>query len=585
MTWLDFNNEKFVMLLIVIVIALATIAAGLVLYFLTRHLRNEYEKQVEEENNSTKIYIINVKNNKITYFNRSDIKHKKTMDLLDFYSTFHPNDIEKVKNWVFSICVDFKNSEQYVEADVVSNRGKISSFCLLKLIKYDSENSLLYVEGHSLRYITPNNYLSKNKKEGFSGIVKRSTIANMINKSKSLRGYTFAIRFFYIRQKALSNENIEKYMVMTLKNQIYPFANDNRNPRQILEVNDNEIMLFDLRIDSDEDALHLANSIAKSLKMNISINGFSNSINFAIGIAKNGQYFQDFDMIFEKSEQACIAAQQNNTNVYLTHKSSSQIMELSRYVGQVNHLFERDALRYLFRPIVDAKHGKVMGYFEYVKCYDSPFSGFMEMSKYAQQVGKNKRLFSQICKTVIPKFANEIDSKNNALFMQVSMMDISFLYEVLEAIPRSKDIKLVLMFDEQEANENSSQLDLFNNEMERLKKAGYRIALLLKDRNLLLDPSIYLNFDYFVAGANTLGEIKKNSRVRLSISVLIEKLLKYGKPIVATDLEGWQAVELIVKSGVNLVSSEAISSSNDMLLPLDKKKKEKLAALAGQFNI
>ena len=57
---------------------------------------------------------------------------------------------------------------------------------------------------------------------------------------------------------------------------------------------------------------------------------------------------------------------------------------------------------------------------------------------------------------------------------------------------------------------------------------------------------------------------------------LFEQLLKYHQPIIATDLEGWQAIELIIQSGVKIVSSEAISPSNDMLLPIEKKRAAKL---------
>ena len=42
------------------------------------------------------IYIINVKKNEVTFFSRSNLKNKYTMDLQDFYNRFHPNDFEKV---------------------------------------------------------------------------------------------------------------------------------------------------------------------------------------------------------------------------------------------------------------------------------------------------------------------------------------------------------------------------------------------------------------------------------------------------------------------------------------------------------
>ena len=140
------------------------------------------------------------------------------------------------------------------------------------------------------------------------------------------------------------------------------------------------------------------------------------------------------------------------------------------------------------------------------------------------------------------------------------------------------------MFYEQEINENASNLQLLNDKLKALHSNKFELAMLMKDKNLLLDPSTYTNFDYFVVGASMIGEIKKNAITRLSIHSLVEQLLKYKKPILATDLEGWQSIELIVKSGITIVSSEAISPSNDMLLPVEKKKMDKLVAFKDSYN-
>jgi hypothetical protein len=80
------------------------------------------------------------------------------------------------------------------------------------------------------------------------------------------------------------------------------------------------------------------------------------------------------------------------------------------------------------------------------------------------------------------------------------------------------------------------------------------------------------------------GEIKKSSRSRLSIRTLVEQLLKYHKPIIATDLSSWQSIELIIKSGIYIISSEIISNSSEMLLPLDKRKSERINNLYNKYN-
>ena len=206
------------------------------------------------------------------------------------------------------------------------------------------------------------------------------------------------------------------------------------------------------------------------------------------------------------------------------------------------------------------------------------------MSKYASKVNMSKEFFAMIARYVIPKFASEKQEDYWRLFMLVSLQDIDHMSEILKQIPQTKDIHLVLVFNEQEINENSTNLELLNSSLKSLRNDGFELAMLMKDKNLLLDPSVYYNFDYFVAGSMMIGEIKKNNRIRLSIHSLIESLLKYHRPIIATDLEGWQSIELIITSGVDIVSSETISSSNDMLLPREKKKIDKLIAMDDSYR-
>ena len=513
------------------------------------------------------------------------MKNKREMDLSSFYFHFHENDTEKVQQWIYSIVTNPKSADQYLEADVLVNRGRATYFSLLKLIKYDPKVGIIHIESHILKYITPTNFSSK-KKGALSGVVKRSVMKGIISKGKSLRGFTFAIRFFYVRQKALSNEKIERYMMMTLKNEIYPYASNKHNPRQIIDDSGSEVLLFDIKIPTTDDAMQLAASISHSLKKCIGVNGYNDSVNFAIGVVENAQFYQDFDMIVQKAQEACITAQQNGQDVFLYQKSRGPIsQELNKFNDEVDRLLDKNNLRYLYRPIIDtSRTGSIFGYFEYVRAYGSPFSSFAEMSKYAARVGRNKELFANVAKTVIPKFFTEKPNQNCRLFLSDSMMDIDNMAEILPQIPQSKDVRLVLVFDEQEVNENSSQLELLNSSLKKFRILGYEIALLLQDKNLLLDPSVYTNFDYFVVGASMMGEIKNNNRVRLSIHTLIEQLMKFSQPIIATDLEGWPAVELIIKSGISIVSSEAIAPSNDMLLPVEKKRVEKLHGMYENFR-
>ena len=580
----NFSDINFLLFFIIIMIAIVVSLIVVVSYSFSLAKEKKFLEQLSYESTTTNIYVIDVKRNKMTFFNKSDMKNKTTSDLMSFYSRFHPNDVEKVKTWIFSICVDYRTAEQYLEADILINNGKKPCFSLLKLLEYNPEVGLVHLESRVLKYITPNNApkVKKNKKTQ-TGIIKRSQISQMVNRNKSLRGYTYCIRFFYAKQKVLSNNKIERHMIMTLKNVIYPFANNTKIPRQILDEGGNELFLFDLKIANRESAMQLSSSLAHALRKQMEVNGFSGYISFVIGIVENGQYYQDFDTILECCREACISGQTNGNEIVVHQRNISTPNDMMKYTDQIEHILKDDVLRYLFRPIIGVENGTIIGYFEYVKAYDSPFSSFQEMSKYAARINKNIDLFANIAKHVIPKYVSECRDKTSSLFLSISMVDIDHIINILTNIPSSSRAKIILVLDEQEVNENSANIDLLSNALKDLKLQGYEIALLLNDKDLLLNDIVYNLFDYFVVGSAMLSTIRKNNHIRLSTYSLIESLLKYNKPIIATDLESWQAVELIIKSGIKFISSEVIAASNDMLLPIEKKKMEKVISMAEKY--
>ena len=585
MKWFDFSNTPFVIFTVLVSLALSFLTFLVISLLISSRKDRKYFERMMAESTTLRIFIVDMKNNSVIYFNRSDLRNKKRIDLNTFYSHFHTNDIDKIKNWIYAICTDYKTADKYLEADVIVNHGRTTFFSLLKLLKYDPNEGIIHLESFILKYITPNNASNKKKKKSLlTGVVKRSTMESLIVKEKSLKGFTFAVRFYYIRQKVLSNDKIERYMIMTLKNVIYPYSSNPRVSRQIIDTGENELLLFDLRIASRDEAMVLATSIAHSIKKCIGVNGFADSINFSIGVVENAQYYQDLDSMIMKAQEACMSAQHHGQEILLYQKQAAPLVELDRYREEVENLMQPNSLRYLFRPIFDVSKRCTIGYFEYVKAYNTPFASFAEMSKYAAKVDMSKEFFAMVARYVIPKFASEKQEDYWRLFMLVSLQDIDHMSEILKQIPQVKDIHLVLVFNEQEINENSSNLELLNDSLKALRKDGFELAMLMKDKNLLLDSSVYYNFDYFVAGSMMIGEIRKNNRIRLSIHSLIESLLKYHRPIIATDLEGWQAIELIIKSGVSIVSSETISSSNDMLLPLEKKKIEKLITIDDSYH-
>ena len=165
MEWFNFNNIQFKSFFIIMMLAFLFIVFLILTYVLSGRRDQKYGKRIKAESTTLRIYNIDVKNNKVTYFNRSDLKGKKEIDMTTFYSHFHINDVDKIKSWVYSICTDYKNADNYLEADVVLNHGRSTYFSLLKLQKYDPNEGIIHLESFILKYITPNNSTNKKKKK------------------------------------------------------------------------------------------------------------------------------------------------------------------------------------------------------------------------------------------------------------------------------------------------------------------------------------------------------------------------------------------------------------------------------------
>lgn len=579
----NFNDYRFV---IFFAISLALLVlAGIVIatFIISRKQEYTFEKNIKKEANTIVVYVVDFKNSSVLFFNRSAIHVKNKITLSQFYLRFNSTDVEKLKEWLYAICVENRTVDDFIEVDMITSKSKNNYYSLLKKLKYDQSTGYLHLESHLMKYTSPTNVGSHKTKGVESGHVTQETMKEMVEKQKTLSGYTFCIRFFYIRNQIVSDDKIDKVIAASLKNVVYRFCVKTKTPRQIVDETNSEIILFDLTLNDKEKALKLVANISHELRKKISIAGYNDTVGFAIGVVDNAQYYQDYSTMIRTSQQACIYAQQHDLASYFYTRSNKLILsETGKYSQEITRLLKPGVLKYSFRAIVDASSGNTIGFFNYVNEPISPFKNFMEMSKYSAKVHRNKEFFAFVCKNVMATYTSERLNNDDPLFMHVSLSDIDFMYEIVSQQLAINNCPLVLVFSERDFDEEESGSVGIYELVAKLRKLKVRFALDMHDQNLLLEPQIYTYFDYFIVGSSMVKEIRKSKFVRLSIHTLVEQLLKYKKPIIATDTEGWQSIELIVNSGITLLSSETIAPSNAMIRPLDKKVVEKLKSIASK---
>lgn len=586
MEWFNFQDKSFLSFTIITGLLLIIILFLIISSIWLNGFERKYKRIISEEGKSIRIFCIKPGDNQVTWFYKTKIKEQHVITLNEFYSLFHSKDTNRVKKWISNICQGKEDVEQFLEADALREKSKSSYFCLLKLIAYDPVSHTLHLESNVLKHISPINRTKK--KYGVpTGAISRNEMEELYNKEKSSNGYTFSIQFFGVKQKVLVSEKIERNMIKVLKNSVYPFATSSKLHRQILDEKDRSLLMFDLKMSKVEDASKLAESMSFALKKAIGINGYEGEIKFSIGFVRNFDFYGDtLSKLIKIAEETCSVAQANNQDVRYYQKNTLQQSQSNKFEEIVDTLLSdvNKNIRIQYRPIVDVEEAKILGYESRITPNDCPFSSYFDLTRTCAAFKRNEELFANIFSRMVAKFYDERPSElgdiySLRLFCKVSLVDMDNVLKILPQIPNIKDIHLVLVFDEQEINDNANELEKITEYLKRYHEQGYELCMLMKDKDLKLSLNYYRIFDFFSIDTHMMEEIKKNQRTRLSIHALVEQLLRFKKKIIATDVRDKQSIELIIKSGIHVLSAEDICPSNDNLLTVEKRKFDKIINL------
>ena len=82
MEWFNFNNVTFRAFFIITIVLLIFIAFMVVSYLLSSKRDSHYDNRIKAEATTLRIYIIDPKKSTVTYFNRSDLRNKKEIDII-----------------------------------------------------------------------------------------------------------------------------------------------------------------------------------------------------------------------------------------------------------------------------------------------------------------------------------------------------------------------------------------------------------------------------------------------------------------------------------------------------------------------
>ena len=563
---IDFIFERDWPILMGVVTLFLLMVTVIFVFALVRHRNGIFQRAFEDKSNSVRIFIVDTKKDQVTYFNVTSVSNVRRCSMGDFYSMFPVSEQKKVIQWVNTLIDNVLDAPEYLETDMQESRSRRQYFSMLQVEKIDRESGIIHIQSYLMKYMVTSKGSMTATTHGLSTVAE---VEEALRNNGKNRGVTIVFHFCY--KKITDNDKeIDPLVFNYFKNALYPFL---IGKRYLLHCSPNELLLMDLRIDDRPKALYLIRSCLGELNRYLSLNGLSSSIDVRAGVVEHRRLAKEPDRVIDEARRLATEAYSSKETMiwYEKDRQTRNYLDDSSYRTEVERIINEKKLTYKFRPVLTSPEAEVMGYLTQPEALNNAFASMEDLKDYAVRTDDDRALFTTVAKETISRFLAQTPDPKKKLFYPVRYLELRYMLVTFSRMQKVKQVSMVLMFKENDINEQLSNIDMdaVIDEMRSIKAKGYEIGLFLQSAQLQLPTELYAVYDYFICSFAFAGPSRDmDARIRSQLHSLVEKLLKYHKPIIASDVSGWPALDLLVKSGLRYVSSDVIAPFDVMMNPI-----------------
>ncbi len=564
-----------------LILLLASVIIGVIFFAKIGMRQSRFEKKLADPNRRIRIIVINAPRQEVTSFSLGDIDKKRVQSLPNFYGSFPNADRVKLSEWINSILNSTNNVPYFLlDYQKKSKRKRKALRYFLRLVSADPTTGIIHLES----YLVDKSFRTRAARKMLSS---ESELAESLQMNGSAVGMTFCFKLiekqtaYKSKNKAVQKIDIDKKFIDYVSR--YAVGN-----QKVINIAPNEVAIANFSL-SDLSlgllfALETIYGVTERLLEDLGKNAKSyNQFQIKCGLLMNKDCLGNSDIILREvsSTVNSILEMPQPIAIYEKVKSPTQsyLEEPSEdFDNEITRLIQDKRISYTFRPIYDVKRMKIYGYISRFSPVNASFSTGSQMKNYAVRTGCLQTLLTAVIKNTIPKFISERSNKEHRLFFRIQMdeRDVSLPILLRSRVNKETNLYLTYIANDVQNSLDANGINNFLEQIETLKAKGIRMAMVLKNTVLDLDPRIYERCDAFLVDLASEDNFEKDARIRSELHVLVEGLLKYRKPIIATNLTTWNIVEMVVRSGVDYISSDMVAPYEKMMKPLPSKSVTKL---------
>ena len=244
------------------------------------------------------------------------------------------------------------------------------------------------------------------------------------------------------------------------------------------------------------------------------------------------------------------------------------------YRSAFSKILEGKSLACQFQPIINPSTGRTFGYHTKTALKNSTFEDMRELKLYASRHNLTSQLVIEYINNTINEF-NEIGERGpyTRIFIDINPNEVLDVISAIPHIEKPNNIDLVFIINETEIDVDEANDRAFLAGLHALKQAGPELAILLENDQFPELSELYKRFDFFIPPNVRIEHRNKDENYApVFYTRLLEKLLVFKKPVISINVQGWPRVELLIRLGIDYISSDEISPYTNSPREIDKRK-------------
>ena len=402
--------------------------------------------------------------------------------------------------------------------------------------------------------------------------------------------FCFAIRpKYYGFAENNKDTKLNRSFLLRYRLALEPFV---KAPAKLLGGGEAEYIIANYDMNDNTEAISFALKVVNSVTSSLKANRKPHDPLFEIkvGVVANKDLLGDGTAILLASRKCAANAFEYPSSVYFYKQGIDDYAETSdsgNYRSEVERIIYEKKILYTYRPVYSIGRKRVYGFIGRAEpTADCAFYNMEELKNYALRAKDEKNLFAAIAKNLVGTYIAERELKSQKLFYPALMSELESIPTFFKRLRNAKEANLVFTLKESDVNNVVGTLGVA--EVIRLIKDihenGYDIAFVLSGKALLIDQDILALGDSFIVDFSSHGsERNMDATIRSQLHALVERLIKFKKPIIASDLKNWDSIELVVSSGIDYISCDIFAPFSREIVEVNEKHETRVLEMKG-FN-